>query len=237
MTSRRFGTLAGIIALLAVGCGSEDPGSPFQKELKGESGGSAAPGGDVEYVAGPYGYDYGSIVPNLHFLGWKDPMASGFDTAALEPISIADFRDNGVKLLHINLSAIWCAFCKAEHEGGTYQLADGSLLHYNKLVEEVQCRKAAGYEYLEAMVQDNEGGPATRNDLKNWAEQYEMSVPFVLDGDDQLSPLRGGTGFPANIVIDTTTMRIIQKIDGADDGMWDWIDDQLGGMPAGCPTE
>jgi len=228
-----LGSLA-IISVSVAGCGSEDP-VKFDRELAGESGGtgagvrgSAAP----DYPGPPYGFAIGSTVANFEFYGWRDPAAAGFDTGRLEKLSLADYYDpdgsKGSKLLHINVSAVWCGFCRAEHEGGTYQ-TDSGLITYIPLEEEVGSRYDAGLRYLGSLVQDNAGGPATLLDLQVWAKEYELGIPFALDPAFKLAPLRtDDNSWPINFVISTRDMKVLNKIIGADpDSLWGAIDRRL----------
>jgi hypothetical protein len=227
-----LGSLA-IIAVFVTGCSSDVDTAPFEKELKGESGGSGVRGAVPDYPAAPYGFAIGSTLPNFEFYGWKDPASVGFKTDQLERISLADYYDptgsKGSKLLHINVSAVWCGFCRAEHEGGTYQLEDGSRITYIPLEEEEKSRYDRGLRYLGSLVQDNQGGPATKSDLEVWAEEYELGIPFALDPAFKLAPLRtDDNSWPINFIISTRDMKIVNKILGADpEQLWGDIDNRL----------
>lgn len=228
------------LTLALAGCSSDDgagpgAGAPFERSLETTPSGGPDPiglGGEA-YPAGPYGFSQHSVVPNFQFLGWRDPAGAGFDPATLEIIKLSDYYDpdgaKGNRLLHVNLSAVWCAYCKAEHAGGDYVTQDGRQLHYDPIEEEVTARAPRGLRYLEALVQDRVGGPATKADLEAWAEEYRMGIPFVLDPNDKLSQVRNSLGsFPTNFLITTHDMRIVQKIDGADpDALWEVAEDYL----------
>src|SRR5262245_708490 len=110
------------VALAA--CGSDDDGVQTDRGKPFDLSGGAthppagstevAPGGAaaVDYPAGPYGTDIGSVAPNMSFLGWKNATAENYDANAFDRVSFADFYDpdgsKGNKLLVINASAVWC---------------------------------------------------------------------------------------------------------------------------------
>src|SRR5262245_31566741 len=121
-------TIGFVVSLLgaSVGCSSSD--------LGGEEGGGAAsrdegPLGPVApadvaaplYPAGPYGSGVGAVIADMSFLGWRDPVAAGYDTNALETIRLSDFYNpdgagSDVKLLLLNASAVWCGVCRWEYQ-------------------------------------------------------------------------------------------------------------------------
>jgi hypothetical protein len=80
------------------------------------------------YPPGPYGYGIGAVIDNLEFIGWRDPVASGYDVALLEHVRLGDFYDptgTNTELIVINASAVWCTVCQAEmrdmNRSGTYE--------------------------------------------------------------------------------------------------------------------
>ncbi|MCC6214390.1 MAG: hypothetical protein IT376_05950 [Polyangiaceae bacterium] len=215
--------------------GGAERGDPFDTSLSTTPSGGPDPvglGADP-YPAGPYGFSQYSVIPNFQFLGWRDPAAGAYDPAALEVIKLSDYYDpdgaKGSRLLHVNLSAVWCGYCRAEHAGGDYITQDGQQLHYEPIEEEVDARAPRGLRYLEALVQDSVGGPATKADLEGWASEYAMGLPFVLDPNDKLAQVRDSLGsFPTNFLITTHDMKIVQKIAGANpDALWDAADQYL----------
>ena len=99
--------------LLALGCSSEDPAPPTAPSRFADAPFQAV----KAYPPGPYGRGIGATIENLSFLGWKDPVRSGYDPAALETVSLADFYDPSgtrTKLIVLNASAVWCSVCRAE---------------------------------------------------------------------------------------------------------------------------
>lgn len=111
-------------AVALAACSGADPIEPNKDFDKGDpNAGSAisAPAFEaVEYPAGPYGTQVDSIMANFEFLGWKAPAAVGYDTSAIEKVSMADFYDptgeKGIKVIMLNASAVWCTVCRAEYK-------------------------------------------------------------------------------------------------------------------------
>jgi hypothetical protein len=73
----------------------------------------------TEYPPGPYGFSQGSVIANLEFKGWHDPVAAGYDPANFETVRLSDFYDPSgetYKLILLNASAVWCSVCRAEYQ-------------------------------------------------------------------------------------------------------------------------
>jgi thiol-disulfide isomerase/thioredoxin len=208
--------VAPLVVLFAVGCGS-DPAS----ESDFYKGGTVEPGQPTDYPEfesqpypeGPYGSDVGSVVPNMRFLGWKNPVASGFDVNNLEQISFADAYDpdgkKNVKFLYITGFAGWCPPCKAEFAA---MRAEGTYATY----------RAQGLEIMGAELEDpdisnpNGPGPAEPTDLKNWADTYDVEFPLFVDPSKSLGIFFAADAFPGAVLIDARTMRVTDQIVGGD---------------------
>jgi hypothetical protein len=222
--------------LLTVGCSSEavnqtsqaDPGAPADP-TPAATDTSAAPAvaGDfapmAAYPAGPYGHGVGAVIDNLEFLGWRDPIAANYDVTKLEHIRLADFYDPSgtqTELIVLNASAVWCTVCQAElhdmQKNGTYQA--------------FRQRKA---EVFGTLFQDGSGDPAKPSDLSLWGSSKARAIdfPLVLDPALKMGPYFPGDATPLNLVIDATTMKIIDVMLGYDPspgtGLWGVVDQEL----------
>src|SRR5688572_12808857 len=115
-------------ALAALGgCSSQPLSEPSSEGVPpagttADPGETAAPADDyelTEYPAGPYGRNVGSVIENLEFLGWRDPVAAAYDPANFEVLRLSDFYDPegaDVKLIVLNASAVWCGVCQVEYD-------------------------------------------------------------------------------------------------------------------------
>jgi hypothetical protein len=56
--------------------------------------------------------------------------------------------------------------------------------------------------------------PAKPSDLKNWASKYVVEFPLVLDPGFKLGQFYPSDAFPSAFLIDTRTMKIIDKMVG-----------------------
>jgi hypothetical protein len=217
----------GLVAF-AVGCGSEDPTSPtgFDKGTPNPVA-TTPPTYDtpdfeaVDYPKAPYGVEKGSVVANMKFTGWNNPMASGYDPNNLETIQLADFynpnNDKPVKVLWVNSSAVWCGPCNQEYSYIEQQKNAGSW-------EEPSTK---GYMILGTLKEDakNPPQPAKPNDLKNWGSGYEVEFPLVLDPSFKLGQFYPSDAFPAAFLVDTRTMRIVDvMVGGGAAGVIEMID-------------
>jgi len=184
----------------------------------------------VAYPAGPYGRGVGAVVENLSFLGWRDPVASGYDPAQLETVSFGDFYDptgTQVKLIVLNASAIWCGFCQAEMRDMKANATDAKY-------------RAKGVRVLGALFQDGQGSPAKPDDLRVWgsAPAHAITFPLLLDPGLKAGVYFTSDATPLNLIIDATTMRIVRAVMGYDNsptsGFWAIVDQELEqrGVPA-----
>ncbi|MFO7180642.1 MAG: hypothetical protein DIU78_018220, partial [Pseudomonadota bacterium] len=106
-----------------LGCGSEpldsgdgatEPTSDGRIISIVEPEADAVPAPPPEYPDGPYGTAVGATIANLAFLGWRDPVAAGYDETALELVRLSDFYNpegtkNDVRVIVLNASAVWCS--------------------------------------------------------------------------------------------------------------------------------
>ena len=217
--------VAPLLSLFAVGCGS-DPASQsdFYK------GGTVEPAQPTDYpefetqpyAEGPYGGEIGSVVPNLRFLGWKNPVASGFDVDNLDVISFADAYDpdgaKGIKFIYVTGFAGWCPPCKAEFAA---MKAEGLYATYRAKGLEIM-----GGELEDPNISAPQGpGPAKPTDLRNWAEAYSVDFPLFVDPNMSLGIFFAADAFPGAVLIDARTMRVTDVIVGGDmnaiKALWD----------------
>lgn len=214
----------GAIGVLVLAACSSDSGGSGGEPLEGEdfypgepvgsSGGSAGAAQyptfeAIEYPAGPYGTDQGSIVENYELLGWKAPASVGYDTNQMDTVRFSDFYDpdgsKGLKAIFLNSSAVWCSVCKAEY---AWMKNDGTWGKYNP----------QGVIFISSLFEDasNPPKPATPLNLMNWGTQYGVEFPMMLDPGFKFGRFFTADATPMNLVIDPRTMRIEAKILGGD---------------------
>lgn len=238
---RTFRKLLGPLALAVTGCSSEalSAGGAGASAVDSGTGGSTAAGGGANsgtpgvsgtlkhaaYPEGPYGRGVGATIANLSFLGWRDPAAAGYDPARLERISLSDFYNpggtaNDVRVIMLNASAVWCSVCKAEYR----QMRDsGRYAAY----------RPKGVEILGIIFEDNSYNPAKPSDLVIWGGGDGFSVPFplVVDPGFKIGVYFESDATPMNMLIDATTMQIVDVTMGYDsktpDKYWQYVDTLL----------
>jgi hypothetical protein len=154
------------------------------------------------YPPGPYGTGRGATIQNLSFLGWKQPNAAGYDPSQVEMVRLSDFYDpdgqNGLKLLAINASAVWCSVCRAEYQ----DMKDTKVY---------QTLHPQGLEILGTLFQDNAYYPAQPSDLKTWGAvaSHAVTFPLVLDPGFKMGAYFDSDATPLNLLIDVRTMTIV----------------------------
>jgi hypothetical protein len=210
----------------ALGCGSEPLESP---PLAGEDTAiptvpSAHTDGEfrplAEYPAGPYGSERGSIIADHVFLGWRDPVRSGYDENRLEEVRLSDFYDprgGSTELLVINASAVWCPACRTE-----MAVIDSEGL--------AALYRERGVALLGTLFEDRSGLPAKPADLALWGNgltTFRVEFPLVLDPALKLGPYFSQAVTPLNLVVDARSMEILNVFMGYSESLWNSVDAEL----------
>lgn len=192
------------------------------------SGQAAKPA--ISYPAGPYGINVGSIAPDFEWLGFQNASVKN---DALQTIRLSDFYNPhandatyvptdaahddrlyqnelyGVgtpkpKVMLIDIGSVWCPPCNAEAKT---ELPG----HYAEL-------QPLGGEFLLSLGDGaTVGKPATQKDLFNWTKKYKVNFPSTFDPAYRLGELFPANAWPANVMIDTRTMKIIRTVAGIPD--------------------
>jgi len=204
-----------LVAFGLVGCTEEADVVPtpiFQEGTGQLPRGTAA----IEYAAGPYGISKGSTIQNYEFVGFPNSVA---DTSAMKTIQLADFYnptgdavfppdspygagEPKPKALLIVVSAVWCSPCNYE--------ADVTLPGlYAKY------QPAGGEFFLVLADGPTPGTPAESKNLYLWDKKYEINYPSALDPSSKLAALFEADAFPANMIIRTRDMKIMDVSAGA----------------------
>lgn len=181
----------------------------------------------IAYPAGPYGINVGSIAPDFEWLGFQNP-AINKDT--METIRLSDFYNPhaddmtyvpvdpahddrlfqsehyGVgtpkpRGLSIDVGSVWCGPCNDEAKN----VLPGLHAKYKPL----------GGEFLLQLDESaTQGKSATQKDLYNWTKKYTVDFPSTFDPAAKLHELFADAAWPANIMIDTRTMKIVMAVAG-----------------------
>jgi hypothetical protein len=171
------------------------------------------------YPAGPFGSERGAVIANHSFLGWHDPIASGFDAARLETVSFADYHDptgRRTELIVVNASAVWCPACRNEM----------ATIDQYDLAASYRASKVAIFGTL---FEDVTTAPAKPEDLTLWGSglTFVVDFPLVLDPGLKLGPYFAQSVTPLNLVIDARTMEILEVFMGYSEGLWTYVDTEL----------
>jgi thiol-disulfide isomerase/thioredoxin len=208
-----------LMALALAACGAEQREPPDslvtdagEEEPAVPDGGYQDPGipqpdPSIVYPAAPYGTNLGDAVADMRLYGYADPL----DTSSVwRPIALSDFYDpnqnrgpNGtpLKLLWVNVSALWCTFCQAEApvmRADCDKYKDKGLVCYTSIFE------------------DGNRQPATRETVDWWARTYLVRHPITLDRSFRWSAYFSASTSPFNMLVDLQSMRILAIIEGFD---------------------
>ena len=179
-------------------------------------GSGQQPQGALEYPAGPYGVNKGATIRNFEFPGFINSLENNQE---LELIQLADFYNPTGEGVHeegsgfepgspkplgllLSVSAVWCGPCNYE--------ADEVL---PKQYPEYKARRG---EFLVQLADGaTPGKAATVQSLTAWTKKYEVDYPMAIDPAYALGALFEADAFPANMLIDTRTMKIVESVAGA----------------------
>lgn len=199
------------VAFAAIGCADEAP--PFA-EGQGQAPTPDEAWVEDSYPAGPYGIEKGSVVQNFKFIGFNQPH---LDKNGLAEIKMSDFYNPTgsdvypeghprvgqpkPKALLIAVSAVWCGPCQYENA----EILPGEYAKYGPQGAEFLLQLADG---------PTQGVPAEARHLVSWTTKYKTAWPAVIDPAYKLGALFEADAYPANILIDTRTMKIVESLAG-----------------------
>lgn len=170
----------------------------------------------IEYAAGPYGISKGSTIQNFEFVGFPNSVV---DVSTMKSIQLADFYNptgDAVfpegspygagtpkpKALLIVVSAVWCGPCNYEAEVTLPVL-------YKKY------QPKGGEFFLVLADGPTSGIPAEAKNLYLWDKKYKIDYPSAIDPASKLAALFEADAFPANMIIRTCDMKLIDVVAGA----------------------
>jgi hypothetical protein len=161
------------------------------------------------YPCGPYGKTKGDIIENHQFNAYadadnlcKDPGQKKVDTSKTITLSLKDFYKGDSKcpskkkkLLWILGSASWCGICKNEIKQVQSAYTQGQI--------------DARIDFINVIIDGNTvGGSPDDTITKNWATTYNLSFPVATDKNRDLATYFTSSGFPLNLLVDTSNMKI-----------------------------
>jgi len=206
----RASALLGLLPLLLSIAGCDENLAPPFPEGQGQAADLGSP-----YPAGPYGVGVGDVIANFQFVGYANPEESTGEERAIEladfwnPTGEDVFPEESIygagepkpTVLLVVVSAVWCGPCQFESE---------------KLLPEEYAKYAPrGAEFLLHLADGPAAGsPAELSHLKAWTGKYETAFPAGIDPKYKLGSQFNSSAFPANLLIDTKTMTILDSPTG-----------------------
>jgi hypothetical protein len=187
------------------------------------------------YPAGPYGTTKGSVVSHYQLSGFQNAQ---IEHSAIQPIQLADFynphaddptyapadpaQDDRLfpvgstygggtpkpRALSISISSLWCGACRNEAK----TVLPAKHLEYKPLGGELLVQLDDGATH---------GHSAAQQDLQTWTAMFHVDYPATIDPGRQLDALFVANVYPANIIINTRTMKIVEVVPGVpEDAYW-----------------
>jgi len=178
----RLAILVAGVAAVTVGCGAPTDATP--NRMVAASG---------EYPGGPYGYQAGTTIADLKFVGKQSETFVDYSTLPMQELSLADLRTEDTKFILIDGAARWCRPCNQDQPSI-------KSIHANY--------GARGVKILEVVVEGGYGVAATENDISRWTNLYQLTGPVGIDRDYVLSKYADVTAFPVYLVVRASTMKI-----------------------------
>jgi thiol-disulfide isomerase/thioredoxin len=181
-----------LVPLLIGGCGSS--GKPADQNCK-----------PSEYPCGPYGYSQGATIANLSLQVQQDDNQNGSATDdAVKTVTLADyFLEKDLSALVIIIGSQGCVPCQNEQP---------DLVKLDQMY-------AGKVAFLEAIVQNAQGQPATQQVIDGWVAQFMVPFDMTPDPTNALAPYYPSNSFPSAIAIRTSDMQIVYDVVGPDDGL------------------
>lgn len=207
----------GFVAVVGlVGCSkSADEGEDTQAPPFPEGTGQPSSNADA-YPAGPFGISKGSVIANFQFIGFanaaqvNDAMQEIHLSHFYNPTGTDVFPEGSPygagtpkpKALLIDVASVWCGPCNYEADA----ILPGLYAQYKPLGGEFLLQLADG---------PTPGTPAEPKHLFNWTSKYDVNYPAAIDPSYKLGALFEADAFPANMIIKTQDMTIVEVISGA----------------------
>jgi thiol-disulfide isomerase/thioredoxin len=160
------------------------------------------------YPSGPYGYNVGSTVSNLSWTGYidsatdtdKDPFNEPSRTVTMEEFFVG--TDPGARVIIVNASAGWCGSCQEE------------MPKLESLFSDYESR---GLRIISALFENTSGSAADTAFARSWGESFSLSFATVADPSDTLAPYYTENAVPMNMIVDASTMKIVEVFHGFDE--------------------
>jgi hypothetical protein len=199
---------AAAFAPMFVGC--DDNLAPPFPEGQGQ-----APDPGSPYPSGPYGVAVGDVIQNFAFVGYPNPVEDNQEAVEIElaefwnPTGTDTYSEESVlgpgelkpTVLVVVVSAVWCGPCQFE----SAELLPGEHAKYQPRGAEFMLQLADG---------PSPGSPAEFSNLTTWTTKYKTPFPAVIDPAYKLGSQFPSNAFPANILIDTKTMEVLEIVAG-----------------------
>ena len=104
-------------------------------------------------------------------------------------------------MLSLDVASVWCGPCNDE------AMCVVPALHKRYAA-------CGGQFMLQLADGPSQGVSAVPKDLVNWSEAYGVNFPAAIDPEYKTEVIWAAEAFPENILFDTTTMTILNRIAG-----------------------
>lgn len=181
MSSSRLGSRPGVLLVFAVGtvgCVPDLKSPPWAGDVWGDASSWEAPENRWDYLDGPpsdlesEGYQQGDVFPNIELVDQHGDTVSFWQFYGM--------------VIALDISTMWCGPCR-----GLAKEVDHTWKDY----------RDEGFIYLTMLPENLQGQPPDRNDLNQWANEFDITAPVLSDRPGYSYDIAPDGGWPRILVI------------------------------------
>ncbi len=169
-----------------------------------------------------WGVTRSSVFPD-YFLGggYWNPSTTPVADTTLSPETVMAFHllyCSGFKYALLDVSTVWCPNCRNEAADLPGWTGSGYAWNGKDQGWIVKWLPMGGIVFSVLEESQDPTKPATLDDLNSWIAQYHTNYPMAIDPQQNLISGLGLTsgGFPANLIIDLSDMKVVNAVFGND---------------------
>jgi hypothetical protein len=184
--------------------------------------------GGLLYPGCPYGTSRGGVFPDFDLGGgyWNPSTTPVNDLTlpipggqSLPDLSMAfhQLYCSGFKYAFIDISAVWCPHCNDEAAAFPGWNATTKTYEWNAATQTgwaVKWLPLGGVIFSLLEQGENPANAATPADLTTWVNKYNINYPMAIDPQENVVVGVGLEAWPANIIIDLSTMKVVDAVFG-----------------------
>jgi hypothetical protein len=181
----------------------------------------ACAGAQGLYPGCPYGTSRGGVFPDFGLgEGYWNPATTptnDLNLTADQTMAFHQLYCSGFKYAFIDISAVWCPHCNDEAAAFPGWNATSKTYEWNPATQTgwaVKWLPLGGIIFSLLEQGENPANPATPADLTAWVQKYNINYPMAIDPQENVVTGVGLQGWPANIILDLSNMKVVDAVFG-----------------------